>query len=223
MLLVCCGALVLNDAGEVHDVGSAEGSLNLLREGLGAASTPGLADGSRQTYRCDMSSPEPSDREGEWQEATKGRPRYNPKSKQAAEAEDKKFSEMLTSWPVAAAISIVFWLDLPRVLRSDFPWSAIVYPGFFIALGAWPIFTHFARRRLPERSLILSLPLPIFMVLGTGTMFVFFVATDEAFYRRQALGSLIFTIPLGALAIVHIFASRIARRGQPHGEGPAAN
>lgn len=143
-------------------------------------------------------------------------PRYNPKSKQAAEAESKKVSDVLASWPVAAGVGIFFCFHLPRALGSGHPWGALVYPGFFIAISFWPAVTHFAGRRLPARSLLLDLPVPIYMVLSTVAMFAFFAATNEPFYRRQALGSLIFTIPLGVLAIFLILGARTGRQEGPN-------
>jgi hypothetical protein len=152
-----------------------------------------------------MQSSDGSDDERELYGAAEGMPRYNPQPKQASDAESKRFSEVLASWPVSAGVCIFFCFDLPRVLQSAVPWSALVYPGFFIAMSFWSVVRHFADWKPPEHTLAWALPLPTYMVLSTITMFAFFAATDEPFYRTEALGSMILSIPFGALAILVIF------------------
>lgn len=111
----------------------------------------------------------------------------------------------LTSWKLSAVFLVFFCFSLPDVLRSSVPWSALAYPGFFIAMPASNILSHFAG--WDKRPLPALLPLAIYMVLTTVAMFVFFVATDEPYYRRSALVSMIFSVPVGA-AGVFLFMKR---------------
>ena len=105
----------------------------------------------------------------------------------------------LGSWKLHAVVLVFFTVGLVQPLRSSAPLIAIYFPGAFIAMAAWSIIRHFTMWSPIAQPLRTNVPVALYLVAATTTLFAAHAGTDRAVYRTAALASLWLTIPVAAM------------------------
>jgi hypothetical protein len=118
-------------------------------------------------------------------------------------ADRSNMPRWITSWKPQSVLLVFFLLSLIfGPLQSSAPLLGIYFPGAFIAMSAWGIISDVANWDHTNRPLRAVLPVPVYLVAATTTLFVAYVLTDRTAYRHGALVSLIMTIPFAGAGVL---------------------
>jgi hypothetical protein len=102
------------------------------------------------------------------------------------------------SWKLQAAVVVFFTFGLVQPLRSSAPLVAIYFPGGFLAIGIWTLLRMRMQWSPVRRPLLTNLPVVLYLLIATSTLFVAHLVTDRPVYLRTGLASLLLTIPAAA-------------------------